>query len=178
MPTCTTSDTDGDQTPNHLDLDSDGDGVLNAQNAPQGRFAAQNLRRLRAAFSVFRPAVDNPEVRVPVITYLLHRLEELIDGRPLIYVMDEFSEHTHTSECGLVTAPSPQKPSATSMVIQLKAPPVDGAANKALIGFLAEVFGVPKSAISIELGASGRTKRVEVAGVDDAELSRRLLAPT
>lgn len=60
--------------------------------------------------------------------------------------------------------------------IQLKAPPVDGAANKALIGFLAEVFGVPKSAISIELGASGRTKRVEVAGVDDAELSRRLLA--
>ncbi|MFC3684013.1 DUF167 domain-containing protein [Hydrogenophaga luteola] len=61
--------------------------------------------------------------------------------------------------------------------IQLKAPPVDGAANKALIGFLSEVFDVPKSAISIELGASGRTKRVEVAGVDDAELSRRLLAP-
>lgn len=59
--------------------------------------------------------------------------------------------------------------------IQLKAPPVDGAANKALIGFLSEVFDVPKSAISIELGASGRTKRVEVAGVDDAELSRRLL---
>jgi type IV secretion system protein VirB4 len=29
-------------------------------------------------------------VRVPVINYLLHRLEELIDGRPLIYVMDEF----------------------------------------------------------------------------------------
>ena len=61
--------------------------------------------------------------------------------------------------------------------IQLKAPPVDGAANKALIGFLSDVFGVPKSALSIELGASGRTKRVEVAGVDDAELSRRLLAP-
>lgn len=34
--------------------------------------------------------IDNPEVRNPVITYLLHRLEELIDGRPLIYVMDEF----------------------------------------------------------------------------------------
>lgn len=34
--------------------------------------------------------IDNPEVRTPVITYLLHRLEELIDGRPLIYVMDEF----------------------------------------------------------------------------------------
>ena len=34
--------------------------------------------------------LDNPEVRVPVINYLLHRLEALIDGRPLIYVMDEF----------------------------------------------------------------------------------------
>ena len=34
--------------------------------------------------------IDNPEVRVPVINYLLHRLEALIDGRRLIYVMDEF----------------------------------------------------------------------------------------
>jgi type IV secretion system protein VirB4 len=34
--------------------------------------------------------IDNAEVRGPVIRYLLHRLEVLIDGRPLIYVMDEF----------------------------------------------------------------------------------------
>jgi len=34
--------------------------------------------------------IENAEVRVPVINYLLHRLESLIDGRPLIYVMDEF----------------------------------------------------------------------------------------
>ncbi|TCV97225.1 type IV secretion system protein VirB4 [Luteibacter rhizovicinus] len=34
--------------------------------------------------------IDNAEVRAPVINYLLHRLEALIDGRPLIYVMDEF----------------------------------------------------------------------------------------
>ena len=61
--------------------------------------------------------------------------------------------------------------------IQLKAPPVDGAANKALVAFLSEVLGVPKSAVAIELGASGRTKRVEVAGVSDDELSRRLSGP-
>jgi uncharacterized protein (TIGR00251 family) len=61
--------------------------------------------------------------------------------------------------------------------IQLKAPPVDGAANKALIAFLSEAWGVPKSAITIALGASGRTKRVEVASLSDDELSRRLLAP-
>jgi len=34
--------------------------------------------------------LDNAQIRVPVIHYLLHRLEALIDGRPLIYVMDEF----------------------------------------------------------------------------------------
>lgn len=62
--------------------------------------------------------------------------------------------------------------------IQLKAPPVDGAANQALIAFLSKVYGVPKSAIRIELGASSRTKRVEVAALDDGELSRRLLAGT
>ena len=38
----------------------------------------------------YTEVIDNPEVRTPVINYLLHRLEELIDGRPLIYVMDEF----------------------------------------------------------------------------------------
>jgi PhnB protein len=50
-----------------------------------------------------------------------------------VFVMDEFSEHAHTSDCGSVTAPSPQKPSATSMVIQLKAPPeVDAGYQRAL----------------------------------------------
>src|SRR5690606_32121675 len=38
----------------------------------------------------YTEVIDNPEVRVPVIGYLLHRLEKLIDGRPLVYVMDEF----------------------------------------------------------------------------------------
>ena len=38
----------------------------------------------------YTDVIDNAEVRVPVVSYLLHRLEELIDGRRLIYVMDEF----------------------------------------------------------------------------------------
>ncbi|MCX7041171.1 MAG: VirB4 family type IV secretion/conjugal transfer ATPase, partial [Gammaproteobacteria bacterium] len=38
----------------------------------------------------YTEVIDNPEVRVPVIQYLLHKLESLIDGRRLIYVMDEF----------------------------------------------------------------------------------------
>ena len=61
--------------------------------------------------------------------------------------------------------------------IQIKAPPVDGEANKALIAFLCKRCGVPKSAVAIEKGASGRTKRVEVAGLTDAELRAALGLP-
>lgn len=60
--------------------------------------------------------------------------------------------------------------------IQLRAPPVDGEANKALIEFLAELCSVPKSQISIETGASSRIKRVNVAGVDDEALKLLLAA--
>jgi uncharacterized protein len=54
--------------------------------------------------------------------------------------------------------------------IQLKAPPVDGAANKALIAFMAELCQVAKSSISIEQGSSSRTKRLHINGVEDAQL--------
>ena len=54
--------------------------------------------------------------------------------------------------------------------LQLKAPPVDGAANKALIGFMSELCGVSKSAITIEHGESSRTKLVKVDGLTDSEL--------
>lgn len=61
--------------------------------------------------------------------------------------------------------------------IQLKAPAVDGEANKALIVFLAQRCGVPKSAISIEMGTSSRIKRVAVEGVSDTELQAALQLP-
>lgn len=34
--------------------------------------------------------IENPQVRSPVVSYLIHRMESLIDGRRFIYVMDEF----------------------------------------------------------------------------------------
>lgn len=49
-----------------------------------------DLRKASIIGFDYTDIIDNPEVRVPVINYLVHRLEELIDGRPLIYVMDEF----------------------------------------------------------------------------------------
>lgn len=48
--------------------------------------------------------------------------------------------------------------------IRLAARAVDGAANAALVGFLAERFAVRKSEIRIESGAASRQKRVSVLG--------------
>lgn len=46
---------------------------------------------------------------------------------------------------------------------QLKSPPVDGKANKELVALIARHFGIPKSAVSIKSGASGRIKLVRIA---------------
>lgn len=47
--------------------------------------------------------------------------------------------------------------------IRITAPPVDGKANQHLIGFLADVFGVPKRNVELLAGESGREKRVRIA---------------
>ena len=52
--------------------------------------------------------------------------------------------------------------------IALAAPPVDGEANAALIDFLAGLFKVKKAQVILLDGATGRRKRVQVAGVDAA----------
>ena len=46
--------------------------------------------------------------------------------------------------------------------IRLAARPIDGEANACLVGFLAEVLGVAKRAVSIDSGAASRRKRVSV----------------
>ena len=57
-----------------------------------------------------------------------------------------------------------------ALVVRLAAPPVDGAANEALIDFLARVLGVPRRAVRIVGGERSRNKRVEIAGVTEARL--------
>jgi uncharacterized protein (TIGR00251 family) len=46
--------------------------------------------------------------------------------------------------------------------IRIQAPAVDGRANARLIEFLAAQFGVPKSAITITRGKTGRTKSLTI----------------
>jgi uncharacterized protein len=52
--------------------------------------------------------------------------------------------------------------------IKLAAPPVDGAANKALVAFLAEALGVARSAVEIVSGETSRLKAVRIRGVTAA----------
>lgn len=47
-----------------------------------------------------------------------------------------------------------------ALKINLTAPPVDGAANRMCISFLAEHLGVPKSSVDIRSGHTGRKKRI------------------
>ena len=52
-----------------------------------------------------------------------------------------------------------------SVLIRLAAPPVDGAANDALIRYLAALCRVPRHAVRIVSGERGRRKRVAIDGV-------------
>lgn len=47
-------------------------------------------------------------------------------------------------------------------VARVKAPPVDGRANEALIALVAEHFGVRKGQVRIRTGTTGRLKQIEI----------------
>jgi uncharacterized protein len=52
-----------------------------------------------------------------------------------------------------------------ALKIRLCAPAVENRANEALVAFLAALLKRPKSAVRIQSGEHGRTKRVEIFGV-------------
>ncbi len=49
--------------------------------------------------------------------------------------------------------------------IRVKAPPVDGEANKALITFLSKFFKLPKRQIVLQRGSTGKQKTFLLAGL-------------
>lgn len=51
-----------------------------------------------------------------------------------------------------------------ALVIRVTAPPVDSAANDAVIELLAAALGVPKRQVTISRGATGRNKVVDIDG--------------
>jgi uncharacterized protein (TIGR00251 family) len=55
--------------------------------------------------------------------------------------------------------------------VRLTSPPVEGAANKALIAFLADALGLRRGDVTLMAGPKSRSKVVEIAGVTDGELA-------
>ncbi len=60
------------------------------------------------------------------------------------------------------------------LLVRLKAPPVEGAANEGLVRFLAGCLSVAKSSVTVETGRRSRTKQVSIAGMTAGEVLRRL----
>lgn len=56
---------------------------------------------------------------------------------------------------------------------RVSAPPVEGAANEALVRLLAAELGLPRSAVAIVGGATARTKQVAVEVADATALAAR-----
>jgi uncharacterized protein (TIGR00251 family) len=55
-----------------------------------------------------------------------------------------------------------------ALKVRLHAPPVDGAANEALVQLLADQLGVPRRAVRIVAGGTSRAKTVEIEGTTEA----------
>jgi uncharacterized protein (TIGR00251 family) len=61
-----------------------------------------------------------------------------------------------------------------ALLVRLAAAPVDGAANEALIAFIAGLLDRPKRDVALVSGARSRDKRLEIGGLTDQELARRV----
>ncbi|RYG85808.1 MAG: DUF167 domain-containing protein [Alphaproteobacteria bacterium] len=58
--------------------------------------------------------------------------------------------------------------------VRVRARPVEGEANAALLKLIAKTLVLPKSAVSVERGGQSRTKMVAVAGLSEDEAKARL----
>ena len=62
------------------------------------------------------------------------------------------------------------------LLVRLSAPPVEGAANQALIELLAQLLDRPRRDLRIVWGEKSRSKRVAVDGITSDEVRQRLTA--
>lgn len=60
--------------------------------------------------------------------------------------------------------------------VRLAASPADDEANAALLDFLSEILGVPKSKLDIVAGAVGRDKLISVVDMDVETAHQRIVA--
>ncbi len=58
--------------------------------------------------------------------------------------------------------------------IRLAAPPVEDAANRELIAFIAQHLGIPRRYVRIASGAASRRKVLDIEGLSAAQLAARM----
>ena len=58
----------------------------------------------------------------------------------------------------------------------MRARPIEGKANEALVKLVAGALGLPRSAVSLAQGDRSRIKRLEITGLDDDEVRASLTA--
>lgn len=61
-----------------------------------------------------------------------------------------------------------------SLLLKVNAPPVDGAANDAVINLLAKVMHLPKSTFHVEQGTKSREKTIQVEHLSVADVLKLL----
>ena len=61
-----------------------------------------------------------------------------------------------------------------ALSVRLTAPPVEGAANKACVDFIAELLGLKRSQVRIVSGEKSRDKVLEIEGLTDSEVRSRV----
>ena len=61
-----------------------------------------------------------------------------------------------------------------ALKIRLCAPPVEGAANSALVEFISDVLSIPRARIQLLSGQTSRNKRVLLAGMKAGDIRERM----
>jgi len=61
-----------------------------------------------------------------------------------------------------------------TLCVKITAPPVEGAANAAVVKFIADSLGVRKNQVELVSGERSREKTVKVTGLSDSDIRSRI----
>lgn len=93
-------------------------------------------------------------------------LSRLPDGRSLLAVYVQ----PRASRTGLVCIHD------QALKLALAAPPVDDAANKALVIFFSSFFKIARQEVSIHRGQQSRRKQIIIGGLSEEAIRKRIMA--
>jgi uncharacterized protein len=92
----------------------------------------------------------------------------VVQGDGVILTVRVTPRTSRTEATGLHTLPDGR----TALSVRLAAPPVDGAANTALVKWAADTLAVPRSAVTLQSGDTSRIKRLRITGDAAGVVSR------